>query len=287
MKTSAKGPFILLPAVLLLLAPPFQAQAQPEIKEGQTQTWYGRVNHWAEDYDLLVKELDYMAECGVSGYMIEMSGWGKSLERWNPTWVRQTRKAYRKLLRACRKRHLWLFVSIINDNMGRKKYGDVGPPLKDVVPYAHKLVGIVKRYGPKGVVVQPSAETQTDAGREFEKYCADHLKGFILVYNPDNWPFDSPNELPEGFSFRSVHPGSISKEVPPTAFAISDHGLIIRALNTGHDLCAPADPVQVAKWAGYMRELGVPVIGYYAFQYNEFDGPAIATLGEWGIRRTE
>ena len=93
------------------------AIAQPRIEQGNTQTWYGRVNRWPTSRETLRSELNLMKECGVSGYMIELAVWNGVDDKWSDEWIARTEKSYRWLLRECRKRKIWLFVSIVNDNI--------------------------------------------------------------------------------------------------------------------------------------------------------------------------
>ena len=269
---------ILLTSLAILLL--HNSIAQPIIERNNSQSWYGRVNGWHTSRSLLKQELDLMQECGVSGYMIELAGWGHNVgEAWNEGWINAIKREYRHLVKECRKRDLWLFVSIINDNMGRGKYGDKGPALESVYDYAQQLISIIKRYGSRNVVVQPVAETQTSAGRRFEQEVITQLSNFILVYNGDG---GSPKRLLESFDFRAVHPSHISSGVPSDALIISDHGLIIRELPTDGGLQSKGDPEKVKKWAEHLRSEGVPVIGYYAFRYNGFDPATILSLGDSG-----
>lgn len=254
------------------------AIAQPRIEQGNTQTWYGRVNRWGTSQQILLDELDLMKECGVSGYMIEMAGWEQHpAEAWSEEWIVRIQKSYRWLLRECRKRKIWLFVSIINDNMGQGKYGDTGPTLEKVYESALQLAYIVKRGGSKGVIVQPVAETQTPTGQRFEQDCRKILENFTLVYNGEG---GHPESTPEGFHFRAVHPAHIVSSVADDALVISDHGLIIRELSIDGGLESKGDPDKVKSWVKRLQQQGIAVVGYYAFKYDQFDPATIRALGE-------
>lgn len=215
-----------------------------------------------------------MQQNGVDGYIIELACWGQT---WNRQMVHHVGRQYNWLLRQCRKRGLALFVSVVNDNMGHRKYGDTGPLLEDVEDMAHKLVRIVRKGGPRGVYVQPVAETQTDAGKRLEQYCILVLSGYVLIYNGEG---GFPGTVPSGFQYRAVHPAHISTDVPVDAVAVSDHGLIIRELAADGTLDGPADSVKLTTWVRRMQEAGVPLIGYYAFQRREPDTVAISLLGQ-------
>lgn len=247
------------------------------VRIGGTQTWYGRVNRWMLSRDTLVRELNAMAKAGVKGYMIEMSGWGRySNQQWTDKWVKEVEREYNWLLGQCRARGLWLFTSIVNDNMGQGKYGDSGPRLEKVYGMAQKLIDVVRKAGKKNVFVQPVAETQTAAGRKFEQECVAKLGGFQLVYNGSG---GHPGGAAGGFQWFAVHPGKIAQDNAKGALVVSDHGLIIRELANGK-LDGPGNPSKVAEFANRCRKRGNPVCGYYAFKYEKFDGKTIETLGK-------
>ena len=252
--------------------------AQPAIEQNHTQAWYGRVNRWTLSRDILHQELDLMQECGVSGYMIEMASWARYQKQpWDETWIKMIKREYRHLLKECRKRDIWLFVSIVNDNMGKGKYGDTGPALEEVYDYALKLAKIIKRCGSKGVIIQPVAETNTQAGKRFELECITLFDGFTLIYNGD---YGSPKTCPNGYDFRAVHPSHITSNVPTDAIIISDHGVIIRELSIDGGLESKGDPNKVKMWVEKLSQQGVPVVGYYAFKYEDFDPDTILALGK-------
>ena len=254
------------------------ATAQPSIEQGKTQTWYGRVNRWGTSRQILLDELDLMKECGVSGYMIEMAGWEQHpAEAWSEEWLDYIEKSYRHLVKNCRKRNIWLFVSVVNDNMGKGKYGDTGPTLENIYDAAKQLIKIIKRYGHKGVIVQPEAETQTSAGQRFEEYCKQELKEFTLVYNGSG---GHPKSTPEGYEFRAVHPSHIVSSVADDALVISDHGIIIRELSIDGGLESQGDPDKVKSWVKRLQQQGIAVVGYYAFKYAQFDSATIRALGD-------
>lgn len=257
------------------------AIAQPRIEQGKTQTWYGRVNRWTISKQTLRQELNLMKKCGVSGYMIEMACWGRyndqALEPWSEQWIRQIEKSYRHILRECRKRDLWLFVSVVNDNMGKGKYGDKGPKLEVVYDSALQLIKIIKKYGHKGVIIQPVAETQTSAGQRFEQDCLRELKDFSLVYNGNG---GHPDHTPDGYHFRATHPSHIVSSVDNDALVISDHGIIIRELSVDGGLESKGDPEKIQMWVNRLQKQGIAVVGYYAFKYADFDPEAIRALGK-------
>ena len=234
---------------------------------------YGRVNTWAQGENNLKKDIKAMRDENVDGYLIEMMGWSRP-DIWTPNWLKDTEKQYKVLLDLCRKNGKWLFVSVVNDNMGSGKYGDPGIKLSQVMPQAQQLCQIVKKYGKANVIVQPVAETQTSAGAQFEQYCLQQLGGFIMVYNGSS----RPGRIPAGFQYRAWHPFKITENPPKDTFVISDTGSIILQLGTGYD--GPAHPDILEYWARRMRQLGCPVVGYYAFKFNGHDAASIKALGK-------
>lgn len=264
-------------SILVMVILHLGAIAQPHIEQGNTQVWYGRVNQWTVSRQILRDELNLMKECGVNGYMIELAVWDGVNDKWSNEWIVRTQKNYRWLLRECRKRKIWLFVSIINDNMGKGKYGDTGPTLEKVYESALQLASIVKRGGSKGVIVQPVAETQTPTGQRFEQECRKILENFTLVYNGEG---GHPKSTPEGFHFRAVHPAHIVSSVADDTLVISDHGLIIRELSIDGGLESRGNPQKVVTWVKRLQQQGVAVVGYYAFKYDQFDPATIRALGE-------
>lgn len=241
----------------------------------RTLHFYGRVNHWADSKGLIRTELDLMERYKVDGYMIELSGWGK--DKWSRRWMRRTSHRYRWLLGQCRSRDLMLFVSVVNDNMGMHKYGDTGPMLEKVEAKAQRLLQLVGTQGQQNVIVQPVAETQTEAGHRLEQYALQTLSNFTLVYNGQG---GFPQSVPSGFQYRAVHPAHIDSPVPADAFVVSDHGLIIRELTSDRTLDGIADSLRLARWIDRLRLSGVPMIGYYVFQRTEMDSTALSVLGK-------
>jgi len=235
---------------------------------------YGRVNTWAMGEKNLKKDIEVMHDEGVDGYLIEMAGWART-DAWTPKWLSDTEKQYKTLLDLCRANGKWLFVSVVNDNMGTGKYGDPGIKLSQVMPQAQQLCQIVKKYGKDNVIVQPVAETQTSAGSQFEQYCLQQLGGFVMVYNGG---VGRPGGIPGGFQYRAWHPHKIADNPPKDAFVVSDTGSIILQLGYGYDGVAKPDTLEA--WARRMRQLGVPVVGYYAFKFNGHDKEAIKALGK-------
>lgn len=245
------------------------------IEVGKTQVWYGREGQWNTDLKLLSKELDVMEKYGVTGYVIEMIG--ASPNKWTDKWNKEIKEAYEYLLSECRTRNMWLHVSIANDNLGKGKYGDPGTrTIATEMTRFKYFCKIVKDNGPKNVVVQPVAETQTAGGKQFETYCKNELKGFLTCYNGNGGHPSGTN----GMTYYAVHPSKISAKNPNNALIISDHGQLIRELNQGGTLYQHGDPNKITTWVKNNKAIGVPVIGYYAFEIKDLDEGAIKALGK-------
>jgi hypothetical protein len=240
------------------------------------QTWYGRVNNWT-DVTVTQKDLPACHKYGVDGYMIEMAGWKHNPdEQWTQPWINETAQSYKRLVKACRKNGLWLFVSIVNDNMGLHKDGDKQPHLEKVIPQAQQLAQIIKKFGPRNVIVQPVAETQTPAGEDFQRYCINYLKGFTLVYNGQ---VGFPSDTIAGMPFMAVHPAFMDTPIPQGALAISDNGSIIKQLAINHSGDGKGNPALLVQWATHVKACRALVAGYYAYRCHDFDEEAIKALG--------
>lgn len=265
----------MLKKLFLILRNIFIRSKLKEIKIGTTQVWYGRVNNWDKDMSLLSKELSAIESAGVSGYLIEMTGYRN--DKWTEAWAKHIEKCYKSLVEECRLRKLWLHVSISNDNLGKGKYGDDGKhTIAAEMAWFKRLCKIVKDNGSKNVIVQPVAETQTSGGKQFEAYCKNELAGFLTCYNGNGGRPSSSN----GFTYYAVHPSKISAKNPQNSFVISDHGQLIRELNIGGQLNAHGNPSNIAVWVKNNKAVGVPVIGYYAFIVEDLDKDAIKALGK-------
>lgn len=244
------------------------------------QVWYGRVNDW-KNIKQTESDIICCAANNVTGYMIEMAGdlpdssGAKSC--WTAAWLKDIEKKYASLVKMTRAAGMWLFVSVVNDNMGKGKYGDKAPKLEKVMKMAKQLVDIIVKYGHDGIIIQPVAETQTKSGKEFEAYCKKVLKKFHMVYN-GNVGF--PKSM-GGFKYRAVHPKNTKLVCPKDALVISDHGLIIVELAKDGKYDGTAKKEKVVEWADTVfKKSGCRVMGYYAFQRSKGDSSTIKILGE-------
>lgn len=259
--------------------PPPGEETPPELTPlpdigSKFQCWYGRVNTWASGGESnLAKDISECAKNGVKGYMIELMGWARS-DVWSTIWLKDTERMYKYAVEQCRKNNIWLFVSVVNDNMGSGKYGDPGIPLSKVMAQAQQLCQMVKTEGKDNVVVQPVAETGSSAGKSFEQYCIQNLPGFIMVYNGGS----RPSNTPSGYKYRAWHPFKTSDKPPADSIVVSDTGSIITQLGDG--LEGKAHPEALEAWAKSIKANKNPVCGYYAFKFNGHDAEAIKALGK-------
>ena len=237
----------------------------------RTPCFYGRANYWHEDRKTLCKELNAMADANLTGYLIELAGMGSTY--WSVVdGVDYIRTEYKWLLKQARRRNLGVFVSIVNDNLGR----DGGKRIGDYGGIAEKFGAIVGAAGPKGVFVQPVAEIQTSYGRKFDAATASilHAAGFKLVYNGDG---GRPSKKPAPYDYAAYHYGKSTQTPPKGGWCVSDHSLLIRELNGG-----PIDghgvPAKVSAWAKTQSNAGAGAIGYYAYKVHDFDKGTIKAL---------
>lgn len=249
------------------------------IQVGRPQTWYGRVNTWHYRRSLWQKEMDALVKYGGAGYMIELASWqsNSDIKWWSDEWVRKILELYGQIHSDAKARGLWLFVSLVNDNMGSGKYGDKKQyTVEKCYSQLVKVLDGVILDGKDNVVVQPVAETQTAGGKKFEAYAKDRLnrKGFLTCNNGNGGHPTSTN----GMTYYAVHPSKASVNNPSNAFVISDHGQLIRELNGG-PLVGHGNVQKVTQWVQLNKRRGCPVIGYYAFKVEDYDEATIKALG--------
>jgi hypothetical protein len=256
----------------------------PEIGKGRMLPFYGRVNWWHLNPDLLTREIDYMAHRAVN-YQIELSGWAESAIWYSNENMAAVMREYPRLVKMCRDRNLLLFVSIVNDNMSQSKYGNTPANLSnaDIMARAMQLAKLVKDNGPDNVIVQPVAETQTSGGKGFEKQMLSYLSGFELVYNGNA---GRPASTPAGYKWRAWHPLSMNSRVPSGTLCITDTGPIIRGdpreLSIDGTLTGASNPDRVRSYRDQCEAWGALICGLYIFQHNAFDQGAIDALS-YGI----
>ena len=244
------------------------------------QTWYGRVNNW-KNMSVTEKDIILCTGVGVSGYMIEMAGdlpgTTDAKRGWTKAWLNDIDKKYTQLVKMARAAGLWLFVSIVNDNMGQGKHGDISPRLAKVLPMAKQLAQIVKKNGTNNVIVQPVAEIQTSAGVEFQKYCQNELKKFTIVYNPNS----GYNPKITGWKYKAVHPPKILTTCQKDTLVVSDHSMIIKELAADGKYDGTVNKSKLVLWFNKIfAKCGCRVVAYYAFQRKNHDKNTIKALGD-------
>lgn len=150
---------------------------------GISYNWPGK------DYTLLCEAL---AKSGCNITDIEYMGSTVSIKHgYRPGGADALKDDYLALLKECRKRNLTLFVSIVNDNMHIKKWGQSG--VHDISHFpqeCERAAQIVLEAGPANVIVQPVAETQTSRGRDYETRWLKTFNqaGFKTCYNRGSRP---------------------------------------------------------------------------------------------------
>jgi hypothetical protein len=141
------------------------------------------------DHALLCEEL---AKAGCNATDIEFMGLTVSTKHgYRQGGAEALKKDYLSLLKECRKRNLTLIVSIVNDNMHIRKWGQSGQDdLAHWPGECERAAQIVMEAGPANVMVQPVAETQTSQGRAYERrwLAAFNAAGFRTVYNGGSRP---------------------------------------------------------------------------------------------------
>ena len=275
-------------------ATPMAPLKLPTIGSG-TQWWYGRVNYWAQDKNLLTKEVKLMRSVGVTGYIIEMAGWGGNDMRQKPTsaqykkFISTCQDMYKHLHKLCKQYGIWLFVGIVNDNALSNKHGNKAVDPKHYYNnVASDLLKIVLADGKDNVVVQPISELSSDRvknhpGVAWQKKAINKLKqaGFKTCNNDG---YGRPSVY-AGCNYKAWHPNKIShlpngNTKKTNTFIISDTGGIISELNGGAN-CDKTDanckPSKVKEWRQKCK--GYAVCGYYDFRRKSYNEAAIKAMG--------
>lgn len=232
---------------------------------------YVKTLYWWEDRDILNKDLAACARARV-GYGFEMGGDTARKILLNPALLDKIEEAYAYALDYARSHGIWIYAIGPNDNMGEGKYGDPKIPLSKCMDGARRLCAIVRKYGPSNVIFTPVAETKTDAGREFEKYCAKELSGFILAYNGGG---GHPDDNPSWSKCQVQHPCKLSQTYPAGTGVTNDcytailqmQGADNKPLNTGTN----------AKWMADGAARKYKFIGPYVFKFKGHDAAGIAS----------
>lgn len=260
----------------------------------KTQYWYGRVNYWADTGALQRKEVEYMKPLGLTGYIIEMAGWGGVNMRKAPStkeyksWISRMKTYYCHLHGLCKTYGIWLFVGIVNDNALANKHGNKAiDPKHYYNNVAKDLLNIILNDGPENVIVQPiselySARVKNHPGPAFQKDALKKLKAKkFKTCNNDGYGRPTSKG---GCDFLAWHPNKIdhlpgSKYNKASTIIISDTGGIISELNGGTD-CDKTDanckPSKIKEWRKKCN--GYAVCGYYDFKRKSFNQAAIKAM---------
>lgn len=261
-----------------------------------TQWWYGRVNYWNNDQNLLDKEVKLMRSVGVAGYIIELAAWrgnGNSTWTLSPTsdkykkQIAETRKIYKHLHKLCIENGLWLFVGVVNDNALSNKHGNKAANPKNFYKYpANDLLSIVLEDGNQNVVVQPISELEKNRvsnhpGPAWQRNAVAKLSanGFLTCNNDG---YGRPGGT-AGMNFMAWHPNKVShlpsKASKSLTFIVSDTGGIISELNGGTN-CDKVDanckPSKIKEWRAKCN--GYAVCGYYDYKRKSFNEAAIKAM---------
>ena len=234
-----------------------------------TVPFYIKTLYWYQDLDDLKKDL---AACGSArvGYGFEMMGPSSEKVMLSQAKIEQVEQAYALAIMEARRLGIWLYVIIVNDNMGEGKYGDPKIPLSKCLPGAKSLCAIVKKYGPANVICTPVAETKTSAGASFERHCASELSSFILAYNGGG---GHPSSKPSWAKYIVQHPKKLSESYPRGTAVVNDTlAAILQAQGTQD---GPLKPATIANWFADGAARDYVFIGAYAFKFRGHDAAGI------------
>ena len=250
-----------------------------------TLAGYGRPNTWATDFAATLGDVEACARSGVDICYVELAGPESALGIGESETAVLVEELYPRLIAKCREQGVTLLAGIANDNAGSAKYGQNGRELGRQTALMQSLISTVFACGPQNVIVQPTAETQTDGGRWLESYAVERLapEGFVFAYNGDG---GQPKTKPSWATWRVWHPFTIG-EVPEgnllDCIVVSDTGDIIKSLSNG-SLDGPGDPSAAETFARCMDIIGCPAVIFYAFKYaGKTDVATIEAMGK-GVR---
>ena len=244
-----------------------QPPARVVLAEGRMLRLYGRVNDWPWiDEAVLMDEVEALHSAGWDGYLVELGG----AARWDGHAESDARaiiaERYPALVDALADRGMVLINSVQNDNAGKGKYGDRSPPLSGQVGFSTWLVSLVAAVGrPDVVMVQPVAETESDAGYDLERLCASVLTNFTLVNNAGS----RPSSKPSWAHYNATHNWSIAK-VYAEDIVVNDTSTAIIEVDADGNMDGPTNPDQVARFFARCEEVGAKAAGVYVFSH---DGP--------------
>ena len=272
----------------------------------KTQYWYGRVNYWTESNDILKSEVECMSSVGVTGYIIEMAGWGRYAKNSDirksasssayKNVIKEIKNKYTYLHSLCKTHGIWLFCSVVNDNAvhpgGKHGVKQIDPKhyYNDI---ATDLLNIVLKDGPENVIVQPVAElypnrVKNHPGPAWHKKAISKLKnkGFRVCNNScKNDDYGRPTSLSD-CHYLAWHPNFTDsfpslKVDKSKIFIVSDTGPIISQLNnwTNADkVDANCNPTTVKSWRSRCIKKKFAVCGYYDYKRKKINKTAILAM---------
>ena len=247
---------------------------------GATLLGAGWVNDWLwVPADLLREQICAMADNGWDAYLIEMGG----AARWNGHTEAEARTAlaerYPLLVQWCADEGLILLNSVQNDNAGQGKFGDQSPPLSGQVSFSAFLVNLIATVGrPDVVLVQPVAETQTAAGVDLERLCANNLSHFTLVNNAGS----RPDTKPVWADYNATHPWTLST-IYSEDIIVGDTTPFIIQMDADGDMSGFTNPAMVQEAYDASRSAGSLLFGVYIFDAGPTPAVDYATLE--GVQR--
>ena len=242
-----------------------QPPARVVLAEGRMLRLYGRVNDWPWiDEAVLLEEVAALDKAGWDGYLVELGG----AARWRGHSEEEARaligERYPVLVDALGDRGMVLLVSLQNDNAGKGKFGDKSPPLSGQVGFSAWLVNLVASVGrPDVAMVQPVAETESDAGYDLERLCASVLTNFTLVNNAGS----RPSSKPSWAHYNATHNWSIAK-VYAEDIVVNDTSTAIIEVDADGNMDGPTNPDQVARFLARCEQVGALAAGVYVFNHD-------------------
>lgn len=236
------------------------------LESGRTLIGAGWVNDWCwVPSGLLREQVRAMADAGWDAYLIEMG----VAARWNGHTEEEVRKViaerYPELVDMLADEGMILLNSIQNDNAGEGKFDDRSPPLSEQTEFSDWLVGLVAAVGrPDVVMVQPVAETKTDAGFALEDLCAAVLTNFTLVNNAGS----RPDEKPFWAAYNATHPWGI-ESVYAEDIVVNDTTQAIIELDADGNMEGATSPAAVQRFFDKCRSVGAGLAGLYIFSAGD------------------
>ena len=250
----------------------------PEIGSGTISGW-GPVNmHWKMSEAELEKCFVQMQADNVRFWTVEAVGNAKEDVLAHTDKYEQVKSRLLFEAKQCHQRGIWFAPIVANDNAGDGGYQNGGYPIsKRLGLYKEFVDWMAEALLPYAscTIITPVAETQSNAGRSLESYCAAKLGKFRLCYNGSSRPSGNSSWS----KFFCYHPTSTSQwPASKSAIVLSDCGSTIRQLNLGGDINGNGNPAAIQKWLADGVARGQVVVAVYAFQTAIADVAAIHAL---------